>query len=145
MGHCCCGALYVSTLKSLYTCLQDDGPAEQLGAHDSCEIDAMYWPIGTPEAFEQGIPEDSFADELQAAKHEHASAHGEPLDSSTVDVEQGGQHAPVTVVLPDEGSTQGNGNILAIRVARAGHILVTITDRTLTIWQVKVRQATSWL
>jgi len=100
----------------------------------------MYWPIGTPEAFEQGIPEDSSVDELHATNYGLGREEEEPSDSSPVEFEQG-QHAPVTVALRDEASSRGNGEIIAIRVARAGHILVTITDRTLTIWQVKVRQA----
>lgn len=95
----------------------------------------MYWPLGTAEAFEQGVPNTlDLAYKEAILRREEREEHD--LDNPAagdLDIEESPDAEPA-----DDAHVQDNGNILGLRVARAGHVLVTITRRTLTVWQVKV-------
>lgn len=98
----------------------------------------MYWPLGTAEAFEQGVPDalDLADKEAILRREEREEREERDLDNPVagdLDIKESPDAEPA-----GDAHAQDDGNILGLRVARAGHVLVTITRRTLTVWQVKV-------
>lgn len=95
--------------------------------------EVMYFPIGTPEVFEQ-----------PAASQVHSLClkHSIPRPSNDSSSRSGEDHGEVeeasTPQAQDNLHTDDDGHILAVRLSRTGQILVTITASTLTVWQVKV-------
>lgn len=69
----------------------------------------MYWPLGSPRVYA-----------ASRRKRKDQASDGE--EKETEDVEAGDA-----------------SNILGLRVARNGHLFVTITETTLTVWQTSVR------
>ena len=69
----------------------------------------MYWPLGAPRVY-------------AASRRRRKSGGG--IDEEKAD---------------DELEERESTNILGLRVARRGHLFVTITHTALTVWQTSVR------
>ena len=73
----------------------------------------MYWPLNAPRIY-------------SANKRRR-----KPRDDDSVSSQQ----------RDAEGEEKENAAILGLKVSRNGHLLTTITETTLTIWQASVRQS----
>ncbi len=69
----------------------------------------MYWPLGAPRVY-------------AASRRKRKAPASNDKDEESEDVEEGAAT-----------------NILGLRIARNGHLLVTITETALTVWQTSVR------
>ena len=72
----------------------------------------MYWPLGAPKVY-------------AAARRKRKSSASENEEKDSEDVEDVKEKAT---------------SILGLRVARNGHLFVTITENSLTVWQTSVRR-----
>ena len=72
----------------------------------------MYWPLGAPKVY-------------AAARRKRKSSASENEEKDSEDVEDVKEQAT---------------SILGLRVARNGHLFVTITENSLTVWQTSVRR-----
>ena len=72
----------------------------------------MYWPLGAPKVY-------------AAARRKRKSSASENEEKDSEDVEDVKEKAT---------------SILGLRVARNGHLFVTITKNSLTVWQTSVRR-----
>lgn len=75
----------------------------------------MYWPLGAPRVY-------------AASKRRRKD---KPPDDEEED--------------EDDAKDNGSPNILGLRVARNGHLFVTITETALTVWQTAVCLIQSFL
>jgi hypothetical protein len=118
----------------------------------------MYWPIGTPRIYassdqhvatptvDSGEVESAETIEIQVSKST-APTHG--VDGGQVpfpnsdDVQSTTTNGKTKKSKPRGTNKPGRvahigGEILGARLSRSGHIFVTITFATLTVWQTKV-------
>jgi hypothetical protein len=99
-----------------------------------------YWPISSPSIFAASKstytePTRVSHDGLQEAQSETGDetpeqGEGEVKESHDVQVSQ--KHVSRQLVEDDI-----NGNIVAVRITRSGHMFATLTRTTLTVWQTK--------
>ncbi|KAK0730606.1 RIC1-domain-containing protein [Lasiosphaeris hirsuta] len=108
----------------------------------------MYWPLGTPRIY--ATSSSRLPPSRQVISHDGLStsdSRGERgadrpsllVPASTASQEVLGPPTPITPITPATPLTPAVNSepILALRVARSGHLFAVITSTTMTIWQTK--------
>jgi RAB6A-GEF complex partner protein 1 len=121
----------------------------------------MYWPIGVPSIFattrhelhpkQQTISDDGLTTPRNKSLDKGAAFTGEEEDDAQQQSQtNGNEEKKVARRVSENGSSTSNGTsqgeaekdpggeIVGIAVARSGHMFITITRSTLTVWQTKV-------